>query len=169
MVQTHPGMLEIPEQFCCLVSLLWQSISTYWEQRFESFLYLPRSPQSPRTVRLLVKVYRCTASAEYFVITSCLLCLVIVLVEVRRLQALEENIYLDIKCSWNLQWFTSNHLLVLLMDLNTAFSFSFSHCQYLSFISSASHNYPPLNAIRIVPRQLNFKWDCNSSIWALFH
>lgn len=134
-----------------------------------SFLYLEVLSLWRQTVRLLVKVYRCTATAEYFVITSCLLCLIIVLVEVRRLQALEENIYLDIKCSWNLQWFTSNHLLVLLMDLNTAFLLPFSHCQYLSFVSSASHNYPPLNTIRIVPRQLNFKWDCNSSIWALFH
>lgn len=64
--------------------------------------------------------------------------------------------------------FTSCPLLVLLINLKTAFSFSFSHYQYLSFISSVSHSYPPLNIIRIVPRHLNFKLDCNFSIWACF-
>lgn len=147
----------LPGQLCHLVFVFWHSLSSFRDQHSESVLYLPSSPQSPKTVILLAKVYRCTATAEDFVITSCFLPFLIVLVEVRRLQALEENIHLDIKCSGNLEWFTPNPSLVLLVDLNTGFSFSFSHCQYLAFISPASHNYPPLHTIRIVPRQLNFK------------
>lgn len=90
---------------------------------------------------------------KYFLI----LLQVIVLVATRRLLALEENINLDTMYSEILGSFTSCHLLVLLIGLNTAFFFSFSYCQYLSFISSISHNYLPLNIIRIVPRHLNFE------------
>lgn len=84
--------------------------------------------------------------------------------EIRRLLAFEKTMYLGIKYTSNPWSFTLCYLLMLLMDLNAVFPFSFSHCQYLSFISSVSHNYTPPNIITIVRRHLNFKWDFNFSI-----